>query len=137
MIFNSKATKLFPTLDDALEYMEDYGFDVARADLLETAGKLVEAAELHLAEGRTIRAIELLLQDPADPRALPRAIKYILEGLWKCLPFGVKPSASRELPNCMLDPLLRLVDEVMDSPSLSEHDRTEVSLDISWHHYPY
>ena len=132
MIFNSKATKLFPTLNDALEYMEDYGFDVARADLLEKAGKLVEAAELHIMEGRTIRAIELLLQDPDDARAIPRAIGYIRDGLWKCLSFGVKPSVCREAPDSILDHLIRLAEEVMQSSSLPQKVRVQVGFKLLW-----
>lgn len=113
--------------------MEDYGFDFARADLLEKAGKLVDAAELHLAEGRTIKAINLLLKDDKDERALPRAASYVLEGLWKCLSFGIKPNVSRDMPDSTLDPLLSLAEEVMQSASLPDHERTQVRL----HFFPH
>lgn len=112
--------------------MEDYGFDVARADLLEKAGKSVDAAKLHLAEGRTIKAINLLLQDHSDERALPRAISYLLEGLWKCLPFSIKPNVCREESGSMLDPLLAVSETMLQLTSLSEHERTQVRCHFRW-----
>lgn len=91
-----RATKLFDTLDDALEFMEDYGFDVARATLLERDGRLTEAAELHLVEGRLLQAIELLMQDWENENSRQRAEECILSGLWGYLSFGVTPKEGYE-----------------------------------------
>lgn len=117
--------------------MEDYGFDFARADLLEKAGKLVDAAELHLAEGRTLVAINLLLQDRDDERALPRAVDALLDGLWKCLSFGIKPNVPRSMPDSMLDSLLHLAEDIVKSTNLSEHKQTQVWFNFSNPHYSH
>ena len=126
LYYNRKATKLFENIEDALDCMEEYGFDMARAELLEKAGKVVDAAELHLLEGRTIKAINLLLQDRVDERALPRAIKYLLDALWECLPFGAKPSAVRDSPDSILDSLLQVADAVIQAANPSKHEETQV-----------
>jgi hypothetical protein len=46
-----KATPLFDTIDEQLEYMEDADLDVERATLLESLGRFSEAADVHFSEG--------------------------------------------------------------------------------------
>ena len=70
--------------------MEDYDLDVSRAAVLAGLGRLQEAATIHLAEGRMLEAIRLLLEDGKDQGAIRRGHECLLEGLWKQLSFGVK-----------------------------------------------
>jgi hypothetical protein len=46
-----KAAPLFDTIDDQLDYMEEADLDVARANLLESEGRISEAADVHMMEG--------------------------------------------------------------------------------------
>lgn len=94
--------------------MEDYGFDVARATLLETSGRLSEAAELHLLEGRPIRAIQLFMQDKEDVTSQQRAQECILDGLWQHLPISTVPTEGSE--KAELVSLLKLADELLADP---------------------
>jgi hypothetical protein len=78
-------------MEEALEFMEDYGFDVARATLLESSGRLSEAAELHLVEGRPVKAIQLFMRDWDMNHKLhsrQRAEACVLHGLWQHLTFA-------------------------------------------------
>ncbi|KAF8955734.1 hypothetical protein BDZ97DRAFT_1926448 [Flammula alnicola] len=54
-----KATQLFDSVEEQLEYLEDFDLDVSRAALLEKLGKFQDAADIHFAEGRTLEAIRL------------------------------------------------------------------------------
>ncbi len=60
---NRKAHQLFDSLEEELEYLEERDLDIALADLLESMGRLSEAAELHYSEGRREEAIELFLRE--------------------------------------------------------------------------
>ncbi|CAL1697343.1 unnamed protein product [Somion occarium] len=121
-----KATQLFANFEEALEYMEDYGFDIVRADLLEQVGRVVEAAELHRAEGRDIKAITLLLQNRNDPRASSLATEWILQGLWKCLPFDVTMNMLRDTSKPIIASLLDLANQVMETENLSAHIEMQI-----------
>ncbi|KAI0369978.1 hypothetical protein BV20DRAFT_945276 [Pilatotrama ljubarskyi] len=83
-----KATELFHSPEEALEYMDDYGLDVARASLLEQLGRYADAAELHLCEGNTLEAIRLLTLDRGNSQSIKRAMQCLLDGLWRHLPCG-------------------------------------------------
>jgi hypothetical protein len=52
---------LFESLKEQLEYMEDADLDVARADLLESAHRYAEAADVHFAEGSSYTTFFSLL----------------------------------------------------------------------------
>lgn len=93
--------------------MEDYGFDVARASLLENSGRLPEAAELHLLEGRSLKAIQLFMRDWEErhiEQSRLRAEECVLHGLWQQLSFNVVPPESYE--NSDLGALLEAADKV-------------------------
>jgi hypothetical protein len=72
--------------------MEDYDLDVARATVLEKIGRYLDAAELHLMEGRTLEAIRVLIADTGNQNSMRKANECLLEGLWKNLSFAVPPS---------------------------------------------
>jgi hypothetical protein len=73
-----------------LQYLEDYDLDVSRAAVLKELGRYKEAGDIHLAEGRTLEAIQLFLIDDNDQYAVRRGHICILQGLWKHLSFSVK-----------------------------------------------
>lgn len=85
-----KAKRLFSSDEEQLQYLEDYDLDISRAAVLAGLGRLQEAATIHLAEGRMLEAIRLLLEDGKDQGAIRRGHECLLEGLWKHLSFGVK-----------------------------------------------
>ncbi len=123
-----RATNLFSSLDDALEFMDDYGFDTARATLLEGIGRIAEAAELHLAEGRTIIAIRLFIQDSQNAASKQRAEECLLEGLWKHLSFSLVPRPGLDISDSPLGELLTLSNQMRDAGgSLSMKAQDEVS----------
>ena len=122
----SRATKLFPSLDDVLEFMEDYGFDVARATLLESSGRFSEAAELHLEEGRPLQAIQLFMRDWEDSSSRQRAEECVLHGLWQHLSFAVLPKGGYERSD--LGRLLRAAGDIKAraGTSISKHTLDQV-----------
>ncbi|KAF8895020.1 hypothetical protein CPB84DRAFT_1782432 [Gymnopilus junonius] len=85
-----KASQLFTSVEEQLEYLEDFDLDVSRAALLEKLGKFYEAADIHLFEGRTLEAIRLLLIDQDNLDSVRRANDCILHGLWEKVSFSMK-----------------------------------------------
>ncbi|KAG6330043.1 hypothetical protein ID866_9046 [Astraeus odoratus] len=113
-------SSLFSSFEEELEFLETYELDVAQSVLLESHGKFVEAAELHLNENRPIEAIKLLLRVTSDACAIQRSANILLTCLWQHFSFWVRPSSfvddtPREL--LMLSHLLP-----MNSLSLKTHD---------------
>lgn len=118
--FFRKANALFVSYEEELEYLEDRYLDVARATLLESLGRTAEAAEIHLAEGRTLKAISLFLQDKENAY---RGKECILQGLWENLSFGVTPEIASSNPD--LPQLLKLAAQ-LDTALLDSSARDEV-----------
>ncbi|KAF8807162.1 hypothetical protein BYT27DRAFT_7189247 [Phlegmacium glaucopus] len=85
-----KATQLFNSVEEELEYLEDFDLDISRAAVLEKLRKYEDAAEIHLLEGRTLEAIRLFLMDGSNQAAIQRGNGCILQGLWEHVSFGVK-----------------------------------------------
>ncbi|KAJ6614863.1 hypothetical protein B0H10DRAFT_2042924 [Mycena sp. CBHHK59/15] len=115
-----KASALFASYKDVLEYLEDRGLDVARATLLESNGLFSEAAELRLKEGRIFEAIRLFRNQNSQHSNL-RASQCILQGLWEKFPFAAVPNS----PD-----VSRLLDHAaaVNMSLLSESDRYEISM---------
>ncbi|KAL4254519.1 hypothetical protein ABKN59_003247 [Abortiporus biennis] len=120
-----KATKLFDTVDDALDFMEDYEFGIARADILQQSGRIEEAADLHLQEGRINKALSLYLSDSRNPASLKKAQGCILDGLWKLLSFDVKRSVDDDP---VLRDLLDAATEIAKYQDLSAHTRDQLAM---------
>lgn len=93
-LHTSKASKLFDSVDEQFEYLEDFDLDVSRAALFESLGKFHDAAKIHLYEGRTSNAIQLFLKDDTNVASLHCARDCILRGLWENVSFGMKISES-------------------------------------------
>jgi hypothetical protein len=85
----SRAAQLFTDFDEALEYMEDFGFDVERGALLERYGHLTDAAAVYLAEGRIEDATRVLKNDKAQPTSHDRLESTLLECFWRQLSIGM------------------------------------------------
>ncbi|KAI5829770.1 hypothetical protein K523DRAFT_416462 [Schizophyllum commune Tattone D] len=92
-----KATNLFETVEDALEFLEDTPFDVEKASLLESAGRFSEAAELYL-QDRPLHAVTLFLKDVDNGISLERGKRCILDGLWKELAFEATVDEVKKKP---------------------------------------
>ncbi|KAJ7434686.1 P-loop containing nucleoside triphosphate hydrolase protein [Mycena galericulata] len=114
-----KAGRLFDTLEEALEYLEDRGLNAERATLLEILGRSSDAAEIHLAEGRTPEAVTLFLQDHQPDRA----IQCVLHGLWQRISFAVLPDTKDSITCRLLDLAVKV-----DLSSVSGGNRDEISV---------
>ncbi|KAI0641201.1 hypothetical protein C8Q79DRAFT_992409 [Trametes meyenii] len=122
-----KARELFDTDDDILEYMDDYGLDVARASFLEHLERYGDAAELHLAEGNTFEAIRLLTLDRNNTRSIQKAMQCLLDGLWSHLPCGTLVNEALVKTDASVAKLLKLADDLINVDA--EDDlRLEVSM---------
>ncbi|KAL5495715.1 hypothetical protein ACEPAI_1179 [Sanghuangporus weigelae] len=105
-----KAVESFDSHEDALEFLEDIGLDVARAMVLEKFGRIHEAADLLFAEGQSKQAVQLLLKDAKNRDSLRRAVEYILRSSWKRYSFVV--DTRQQGDGCQnLLPLMRDVDK--------------------------
>jgi hypothetical protein len=120
----SKASELFTSSEEQLQFTEDYDFDLARAVLLERLGRYSDAAELHLAEGRTLEGIQLLLRDPTQRTSVLWGQECILHGLWQRVSFGMDLASVQSDQN--FHQLLKLSEQILSS-SLEGIDRNEVS----------
>ncbi|KAK0207964.1 hypothetical protein DFS33DRAFT_396866 [Desarmillaria ectypa] len=123
-----KAHQLFDSLEEELEYLEERDLDIALAELLETTGRLSEAAELHYSEGRREEAIGLFLREAENKSALRRAQECILEGLWHKISFGVDPDIIRSDPNVLR--LLRFSSQ-LDVTSMKQIEAAELTMFIA------
>ncbi|KAK0197996.1 hypothetical protein F5146DRAFT_1130943 [Armillaria mellea] len=93
-----EAHQLFDSFEEEVEYLEERGLDIALADLLETTGRVCEAAELHCSKSRREAAIELFLREAGNKDTLRRAGECILEELWSRISFGVDSRAIHSDP---------------------------------------
>jgi hypothetical protein len=57
---------------------------------LENLGKFQDAAEIHLAEGRTTEAIRLFLMEQSNEESIARGRHCILQGLWEKASFNTR-----------------------------------------------
>ncbi len=94
--------------------------DLAQLHLLLLHNRRIEAAELHLSEGRTLQAIDLFLGDDADRlTSMSKAKDSILRSLWKLSPFGVVPVNQAKIRQ-LLDRSNRVPQSVMNDNDLDE-----------------
>ncbi|KAI0089819.1 hypothetical protein BDY19DRAFT_1047690 [Irpex rosettiformis] len=84
-----QAMKLFSGVAEALEFMDDFGFTLTKIALLEREGRLREAAEIHLAERRTLDAIRLLMHDLSSKESRACLEDSLLKGIRQQLSFGI------------------------------------------------
>ena len=113
---------MFPSEEDALEFLEDYDLDEARAEMLKESGKVLESAVVHAKEGDMLKAVETLAASATHSvdHARPM-IEYLLAGLWQCLTFGVLPTSTP-----LAAELLGLRDR-LDRSAMTKQEVDEVS----------
>jgi hypothetical protein len=102
-----------------LEHLEEYGFD--KTPILVQLGRLREAADIHLRDGKAAEAIELYLRDGSED-SLQKAKRCVLDELWLELPYGVPISEERK-PS--INRILNLAGKITD---VSPHWLREVRL---------
>ncbi|KAF9230368.1 hypothetical protein BU15DRAFT_69253, partial [Melanogaster broomeanus] len=101
---------LFETFEEELDFLDTYDLDVALVELLESHEKFVEAAELHLGEGRPLDAIKSFLKDKGNDAAVSRAGGILLDNLWRHCSFGV--SVKDALQNNTTSQFFALIKEI-------------------------
>jgi len=119
---NRAALQLFPSVEDALEFLEDYYMDDARAELLTQLGRISDAAQIHAKNRDMLKAAETL-DTPATLSLdqLQLTAKCILTGLQQSLTLGVPPESSS-----IASKLLVLADR-LDESAMKGRDVHEVS----------
>ncbi|RXW11576.1 hypothetical protein EST38_g14279, partial [Candolleomyces aberdarensis] len=87
-----KAETLFESVEEQLQYLEDnILLDDCHAAVLAELGRHQEAAEIHMVEGRTMEAIDALLDDKEnESESKRRANDWIFQGLWENTSFSRK-----------------------------------------------
>ncbi|TBU21885.1 hypothetical protein BD311DRAFT_811916 [Dichomitus squalens] len=123
-----KAMELFDNDDEALEYMDDYGLDVARAQFLEDVGRYAEAADVHLSEGNTLEGIRVLTMDNNNEASMKRALDCLLDGLWRSLSCGVPVNELSLRSSGVIGKLLRYTNALGRTDAGDELLRDEISM---------
>lgn len=127
---------LFDCEEDCLEFLEDCGFDTERATILESRGRILEAAELYFYEGRSQTAICLLLNNASSPNSLSRAAEYTLKELWKYYSFGSGVKQLDDQSKELLDDV-RKIDSNFLIPEVSQEVCIHSQLLYKDSHYSY
>ena len=118
---------MFPSEEDALEFLEDYGLDEARVKLLMGLGRILEAVEIHAENGDVLKAVEFLIASAAQNVDHVRpAMNYLLAGLRRGFTLGMFPTSSSTASK-----LLRLADR-LDKNAMTEQEIDEVCLPRSF-----
>jgi hypothetical protein len=125
-----KASQLFDSVEEQLQYLEDFDLDVSRATLYEKIGDYPSAAGIHLAEGRTFDAIRLFLKDSSNPTSILRGKDCILHGLWENLSFATKLTERH-------DEVRKLLTLASNSLKPREAVNSKVGDEVSMFHYLY
>lgn len=116
-----KGLQLFSSDEDALVFLEDYDLDEARATMLRSRGKTLEAAEAHAKDGRILEAVGVLLEHPAPSiEESKMAIRYVLAGLWKRMSFGMGFRRSDTITATLLEISFRLDPSAMTEDEVDE-----------------
>jgi len=113
--------KLFPSEEDALEFLEDYELDEARIKLLKALNRIPEAAEIHIKNGNVLKAVEMLTASAVrNVDHVRPTIEHLLTALWRGLTLGVPPA-----DNPIVSKLLALADRLNKS-TMTEQEVNEV-----------
>ena len=117
-----KGIRLFSQDEDPLVFLEEYDLDEARATVLQSRGKALEAAEAHAKDGRVLEAARVLLKRSTPSIKESRmAIHYVLAGLWKRMSFGIRFRRSDTTTTGLLEISFKL-----DSNAMTEDEADEV-----------
>ncbi|KAG8752687.1 hypothetical protein FRC12_011837, partial [Ceratobasidium sp. 428] len=118
-----KASELFEDIEEQLEYMDDYGFDVARIHVLEHHKRYADAAEVALQEHNLLECIRLLSAS-GENHLLRQALTRAIHGLWITMPYG---STGSQLNNPAVASLLEQLSK-LDLEMLREDERRQVCI---------
>ena len=113
---------MFPSKEDALEFLEEYGLDEARTELLIELGRVPEAAGIYAKNGDMLKAVEILTASAHNIHHVRPAIEYLLTGLRRTLTLGILPMASAAASK-----LLVIADQ-LDTSFVTEQEVGEVCL---------
>lgn len=72
-----------------MTFVEDHGFDDARAELLRKSKKIFKSAEVLFNKRRIADAVKTLLTPPRVRDRTRRAVEYLIAGLWQYQSFGM------------------------------------------------
>ena len=116
---------MFRTDEDALEFLDDYDLDEARAKMLKESGNILESARIHAKKGDMLKAVETLTASTilGVDRVRP-TIEYLLTGLRRGLTLEMLPTSAPAVPG-----LLGFVDR-LDRSAMTEQEANEVSFPI-------
>ncbi|KAH6876648.1 hypothetical protein BKA70DRAFT_1576722 [Coprinopsis sp. MPI-PUGE-AT-0042] len=119
-----KAQQLFDSVEEELEYLEENVlFDECYAAVLIEVGRYRDAADVHLAEGRTLEAVQTLLLDEGSEDSAKRANACILQGLWQKVSFNMEIRKESDGALKMLDLVAK-----MNANFLTPSEQDEVSM---------
>ena len=123
--------KLFASVEEALEFVEDWELDEARIKLLTEQDRVLEAADIHAKNGKLLKAIETLnVSATRSAEHVRRIIQYLLAGLRRGFTFGFAMTPSP--PSATLQKFLALADGIDESAKM-ERGFDEVSpSSIQW-----
>ncbi|KAG9081885.1 hypothetical protein FRC06_005350 [Ceratobasidium sp. 370] len=123
-----KAAGLFDDVEEQLDYMEDYGFDIARIHVLEHHKRFADAAEVALREHNLLECIRLLSASNEED-LLRRALTHAIQGLWITMPYG---SIGSQLDN---PAVLSLLDRIskLDLKILNDDERRQLESFQAFH----
>ena len=86
---------MFPSKEDALEFLDNHNLDEARIKLLVDLGRILEAAKIHAKNGDMLKAVEILNVSATHGVSFVRpTIEYLLTGLRRGLTLGVLSTSS-------------------------------------------
>ena len=86
-----RALTVFEDSEETLDFLDNYGFGVEKASVLERLTRYSEAADILLDEGKIEQAVELLIKDYTILKrqtARQRAEDCLLRALWQQMSFG-------------------------------------------------
>ena len=113
---------MFPSKEDALEFLESCDLDEARIELLIDLGRIREAAGVHAKNGDMLGAVQVLTAPTTHSVDHVRPmIEYLLTGLRRGLTLGMIPKSSPSTSK-----LLGYADR-LDKSVMTEQEVDEVS----------
>jgi hypothetical protein len=112
---------LFPSDEKALLFTEEHELNEARVSLLVKADRLVEAADVLISLGQTLRGHQILVRDSENEHSMHRVIQYVINGLWQHLSFGlVQRKGSRRTIDGLLHLATLLNGAMLDPTQFNE-----------------
>lgn len=120
-----KASVLFDSPEEEMEYLEERDLDEHITVRLEMLCRYQEAAELHLENGRMSDAIRLFLLDE-DTESQSKGVDCLIKACWNEISLGV----SLESLSPSLQELLNISHALKNVDQLEASQRDEVSLNL-------